>query len=66
MYTLMFMVLLHLLGAILIAVWGVEESPVLVAELRETFLRLIYEWDNDPRASRILRQIQEYVSIAKL
>ena len=27
----------------------------------QVFKRLIYEWDNDPRASRIVTQIQEYV-----
>lgn len=57
------MILFHLIGAILITVWGVEESTVLVNELRETLLKLIYLWDEDPRASRILRIIQEYVSI---
>ena len=35
---------------------------VLVAELNERFMRLVYLWDQDPRASRILRQIFEYVS----
>ena len=53
----------HLIAAIVITVWGVEESPVLIKELREVFLDLIYGWDVDPRKSRILRQIQEYVSI---
>jgi hypothetical protein len=35
---------------------------VLVNELHEVFIKLVYLWDVDPRASRILRQIQEYVS----
>ena len=35
---------------------------VLTKELNEVFLKLIYKWDEDPRASRILRQIFEYVS----
>ena len=34
----------------------------LIAELNEVFLKLVYAWDQDPRASRILRQIMEYVS----
>jgi hypothetical protein len=53
----------HLIAAVVITVWGVEESPVLIKELREVFLDLVYGWDVDPRKSRILRQIQEYVSI---
>jgi hypothetical protein len=56
------MILWHLIGAIVISVWGVEESKVLVNELRTTILKLIYDWDVNPRSSRILRQIQEYVS----
>ena len=56
------MILWHLIGAIIIGVWGVEESKVLVKELGTVFLKLIYEWDTNPRSSRILRQIQEYVS----
>lgn len=55
------MILWHFVGAIVIGVWGVEESKVLVNELGRTFLKLIYEWDTNPRSSRILRQIQEYV-----
>ena len=53
----------HLIAAVVITIWGVEESPVLIKELREVFLDLVYGWDVDPRKSRILRQIQEYVSI---
>ena len=64
MWTLVFMVFFHLIGATVICIWGVEESPVLINELSETFLRLVYSWDEDPRASRILRQIQEYVSFS--
>ena len=56
------MIFWHLIGAVVISVWGVEESKVLVNELGGTFLKLIYEWDTNPRSSRILRQIQEYVS----
>ena len=52
----------HLIAAIVITLWGVEESPVLIKELRDVFLDLVYGWDVDPRKSRILRQIQEYVS----
>lgn len=60
---LVIMFFFHFIAAIVITVWGVEESPVLVKELRTVFLRLIYDWDVNPRASRILRQIQEYVSV---
>jgi hypothetical protein len=58
------MILWHLIGAIIIGVWGVEESKVLVKELETVFLKLIYDWDNNPRSSRILKQIQEYVSFS--
>ena len=54
--------ILQLIGAIVICVYGVEESPVLVNELNEVFIKLVYRWDYDPRASRILKQIFEYVS----
>ncbi len=50
-------------GAILICIYGVEESPVLIEQLNEKFLALIYKLDIDPEASRILRQIMEYVSL---
>lgn len=52
--------LLEFIGAIVICIYGVEESDVLTKELNEVFLKLIYKWDEDPRASRILRQIFEY------
>ena len=58
------MFLFHLVAAIVITVWGVEESPVLIKELRDVFLDLVYGWDVDPRKSRIFRQIMEYVSSA--
>merc|ERR1719266_1133422 len=48
-------------GVIVICLYGVEESKLLIKELDDVFKRLIYEWDNDPRASRIVTQIQEYV-----
>ena len=54
--------ILQLIGAIVICVYGVEESPILVNELNEVFIKLVYRWDYDPRASRILKQIFEYVS----
>ena len=56
------MFIFHLIAAIVITLWGVEESPVLIKELREVFLELVHGWDVDPRKARILRQIQEYVS----
>jgi hypothetical protein len=52
---------MELVGAIVICVYGVEESDVLTRELREVFLALIYKFDYDPQAARILKQIQEYV-----
>lgn len=52
---------LHVVGAAFICVYGVEESKVLISELHDVFLVLVYNWDTDPRASRILRIIQEYV-----
>lgn len=48
-------------GAITICIYGVEESKILIRELNEVFIDLVYKWDQDPRASRILRQIFEYV-----
>ena len=56
--------ILQLIGAIVICVYGVEESPILVKELNEVFIKLVYRWDYDPRASRILKQIFEYVRIS--
>merc|ERR1712066_880508 len=41
--------------------YGVEESKKLIKELDEVFKALIDKWDYDPRASRIMTQIQEYV-----
>jgi len=52
---------LHLTGVILICIYGTEESSVLTDELEEVFWALIYEWDNNPRKSRIHKQIMEYV-----
>ena len=50
-----------LAGAIVICLYGVEESDMLIKELDVIFKRIIYSWDEDPRASRIMIQIQEYV-----
>lgn len=52
---------LTLAGAVVICVYGVEESDVLINELQEVFMGLISKWDTDPRASRVMRMIQEYV-----
>lgn len=54
-------IVMELIGAIVILVFGVEESTVLVDQLHDVFIELVYKWDDDPRASRVLRQIQEYV-----
>ena len=53
---------LEFVGAIVICLYGVEESKVLTKDLNKTFLRLIYRYDDDPRASRIMKIVQEYVS----
>jgi len=53
--------ILHLVGTALICVYGVEESTVLYAELNEVFMKQVYAWDVDPRASRIMKQIMEYI-----
>merc|ERR1711892_836032 len=50
-----------LVGAVIICLYGVEESTLLVNELDEVFMGLIYKWNTDPRASRVLTMIQEYV-----
>ena len=42
--------------------YGVEESAVLTQELYNVFISKIYLWDVDQRASRILKQIFEYVN----
>jgi len=52
---------LTLAGAIIICVYGVEESSILVNELNEVFTGLINRWDDDPRSSRVMTMIQEYV-----
>ena len=48
-------------GVIVICIYGVEESKKLIKELDVVFKTLIDRWDYDPRASRIMTQIQEYV-----
>eukprot|EP00088_Acartia_fossae_P004063 TRINITY_DN11736_c0_g1_i1.p1 TRINITY_DN11736_c0_g1~~TRINITY_DN11736_c0_g1_i1.p1 ORF type:complete len:237 (-),score=18.00 TRINITY_DN11736_c0_g1_i1:64-774(-) len=53
--------ILHSVGAAIICVYGVEDSHVLKNELHEVLMGLVYAWDSDPRASRILKIIQEYV-----
>jgi len=55
------MFILHLVGTTFICIYGVEESSALTDELMDVFLNLVYKWDTDPRASRILKQIMEYV-----
>ena len=53
----------EIIGGILIIVYGVEQSPVLTNSLNDVFFRLIYAYDIDPRASRILTIVQEYVRL---
>ena len=50
------------IGGVIIIVYGVEQSPVLMNSLDEVFWRLIYATNIDPRATRILTIIEEYVS----
>ena len=52
----------YILGTALICMYGVEESAVLTQELHNVFISKIYLWDVDQRASRILKQIFEYVN----
>jgi hypothetical protein len=58
-----FLFFLEITGGILILVYGVEESPVLIDELSEAFLELVYQWDVNPRASAVFKQIMEYVRL---
>ena len=55
--------LLQFVGATVILIYGVEESSTLTNELHEYLLKLVYDWDNDPKAAAVLKQIMEYVSI---
>ena len=55
--------ILEFVGAIVICLYGVEESDVLTDQLKEVFFSLIYSMDYNPRSSRILRIVQEYVRI---
>lgn len=48
-------------GGILMILYGIEESPLLIDQLTEVFLNLVYQIDVDERASWVLRQISEYV-----
>merc|ERR1711915_292411 len=56
-----FIWILTVVGAVLICLYGVEESKLLINELNEIFLNLIYKWDSDERARRVMTMIQEYV-----
>ena len=49
------------IGAIIICLYGVEESETLINQLNEVFLDLIFRMEYDGRARRILKIIQEYV-----
>merc|ERR1712018_532126 len=61
MFLMGFSLLLEFVGAIVILVYGVEESDVLTNELKDVFFKLIYRMDYDNRANRILKIVQEYV-----
>ena len=58
--------ILEFIGAIVILVYGVEESDILTADLKEVFFKLIYRMDYDARANRILKIVQEYVRFLNL
>ncbi len=53
---------MEFIGAVVICVYGVEESHQLTDQLREVFLELIYRKEFDAKSTRILNQMQEYVS----
>ena len=55
--------IMEFIGAIIICMFGVEESDILIKELDEVFHALINRMDIDERASRILKIVQEYVCI---
>ena len=61
MFLLVVALLLEFIGAIVILVYGVEESDILIKDLKEVFFKLIYRMDYDERANRILKIVQEYV-----
>ena len=61
-FLLAFCMILEFIGAIVILVYGVEESDILTSDLKEVFFKLIYRMDYDSRANRILKIVQEYVS----
>ena len=63
MFLLVVALLLEFIGAIVILVYGVEESDILIKDLKEVFFKLIYRMDYDERANRILKIVQEYVSL---
>ena len=51
------------IGAIIICMYEVEESETLTNQLNEVFNGLIFRMEYDDRARRILKIIQEYVSV---
>jgi hypothetical protein len=60
-----FLALLQFIGVIVILVYGVEESVTLTNELNDVFMKLIYDWDVDPKAAEVMKQIMEYVSTGR-
>ncbi len=57
-----FLAFVEFTGAVLILVYGIEESNVLVMkQLDEKLREMVYKWDTDPRAAWALKQIMEYV-----
>jgi len=53
--------LLQFVGATVILIYGVEESSTLTTELNEYLIKLVYDWDNEPKSAAVLKQIMEYV-----
>ncbi len=54
---------LEFTGGVCIIIWGTEKSSILVNELHDVFIHLVHMMDYDPQASRVHKQIMEYVSI---
>lgn len=60
-YSMIGLFFVELTGAIVICLYGVEESQVLTSQLYDVLIRMVYKFDTDPRAASVLKQIMEYV-----
>lgn len=54
-------IIMEFTGAVVICMYGVEESKVLTKQLQKVFFEMVWKSDHDPRAMRMLRIVQEYV-----